>query len=73
MTEPLSQAETADALGVSPGRVSQLEQAALRKCRKWLAEHCISPADLPDGTPIDPPTGAVIHSEIPEEHSHDSN
>ncbi|MBK5965718.1 hypothetical protein CCR95_16925 [Thiocystis minor] len=66
MTE-LSQVEIADALGVSPGRVSQLEQVAMRKCRAWLKDRGIGAADLPDGTPLDPPTGAVIHSEIPKE------
>ena len=64
MTEPLTQVEIADALGVSPGRVSQLEQAALRKCRKWLQAHGIGAADLLDGT--DTPTNLRLGVGMPD-------
>ena len=47
-----SREEVARVLGCSTGRVWQIEQAALAKCRAWLDRRGLSYADLaPDGAP----------------------
>lgn len=44
--------EIGEQLGVSHTRVQQIEKRAIRKCRRWCAEHGYEPGDLLPDRPI---------------------